>query len=81
MFQFERNLLHKYLKWGTREKTSHLRNRSETKCLKTNLFTYLCSYRSSIRVTMTGNINVYKTTWKNGNKEYNEKYICCSFTI
>ena len=26
---------------------------------------------------MTGNNNVYKTIWKSGNKEYNEKYICC----
>ena len=26
----------------------------------------------SNRITMTGN-NVYKTIWKNGNKEYNEK--------
>ena len=30
---------------------------------------------------MTENNNVYKTIWKNGNKEYNEKYICCFFTI
>ena len=30
---------------------------------------------------MTGNNNVYKTIWKNGNKEYNEKYICCFITI
>ena len=30
---------------------------------------------------MTGNNNVYKTIWKNGNKEYNDKYICCFFTI
>ena len=30
---------------------------------------------------MEGNNNVYKTIWKNGNNEYNEKYICCFFTI
>ena len=30
---------------------------------------------------MTGNNNVYKTMWKNGNKDYNEKYICCFLTI
>ena len=30
---------------------------------------------------MAGNNNVYKTIWKNGNKEYNEEYICCFFTI
>ena len=30
---------------------------------------------------MTGNNIVYKTIWKNGNKKYNEKYICCFFTI
>ena len=30
---------------------------------------------------MTRNDSVYKTIWKNGNKEYNEKYICCFFTI
>ena len=30
---------------------------------------------------MAGNSNVYKTIWKNGNKEYNEKYICCFFVI
>ena len=30
---------------------------------------------------MTGNNNIYKTIWKNGNKECNEKYICCFFTI
>ena len=30
---------------------------------------------------MVENNNVYKTIWKNGNKKYNEKYICCFFTI
>ena len=30
---------------------------------------------------MKGNDNVYKIIWKNGNKEYNEMYICCLFTI
>ena len=30
---------------------------------------------------MTGNNNIYETIWKNGNKEYNEKHICCFFTI
>ena len=40
---------------------------------------YLCSYKSLIRVTMTGNNNVYKTIWKKGNKESSEKYICCFF--
>ena len=29
---------------------------------------------------MTGNNKVSKTIWKNGNKEYNEKYKCCLFT-
>ena len=30
---------------------------------------------------MTGNNNVYKAIWENGNKEYNEIYICFFFTI
>ena len=30
---------------------------------------------------MTGNNNVYKTIWKNEDKEYDEKYICCFITI
>ena len=30
---------------------------------------------------MTGNNNACKTIWLNGNKEYNQKYICCFFTI
>ena len=54
--------------WAGVEKISHL-------------FAYLCSYKSPMGVTMTGNNNVYKTIWKNGNKKYNEKYICCFFTI
>ena len=47
----------------------------------TNLFAYLCSYKSPKGVTMTGNNNVYKTIWKNRNKGYNKKCICCFFTI
>ena len=30
---------------------------------------------------MIENNNVYKTIWKNGNKDNNEKYICCFFMI
>ena len=30
---------------------------------------------------MIGNNNVNKTIYKSGNKKYNEKYICCFFTI
>ena len=40
-----------------------------------NLFAYLCTYKSLIYITMTGN----KTIWKNGNREYNEKCIYCFF--
>ena len=67
--------------WAGVEKISHLSNRTETKWSKINLFAYLCSYKPLIGVTMTGNNKVYKTIWKNGNKEYNEKYICCFLTI
>ena len=56
-------------------------NRNETKWSKRNLFAYLCFYKSPIRVNMTGNNNAHKTIRKNGNKEYNEKYICCFFTM
>ena len=49
--------------------------------IQDKFFAYLCSYKSPKGVTMTGNNNVYKTKSKNGNKEYNEKYICCFFTI
>ena len=56
-------------------------NSNETKRPKTNLFACLCRYKTSIGVTMTGDNYVYKTIWKNGNKEYNEKYISCFFTI
>ena len=66
--------------WAGVEKISNLSNRNETKWSKTNLFAYLCSYRSLKGVTMTGNNNVYKTIWRNESKEYNEKYICCFFT-
>ena len=69
------------VQWAWGEKISHLSNRNETKWSKTNLFAYLCSYKSSIRVTMTGNNNVYKTIWKKGNKEWYKKYMCCFFTI
>ena len=70
------------MQWARGEKISHLSNRNETKkWSKTNLFASLCSYKSSIRVTVTGNNNVYKKILKNGNKEYNEKCICCFFTI
>ena len=41
----------------------------------------LCSDKFSIRVTVIGNNNVNQTICKNGNKKYNEKYICCFFTI
>ena len=63
------------------EKITHVSGRNETKLSKTNLFAYLYSYKCPIGVTMTGNNNVYKTIWKNGNKYYNEKYICSFFTI
>ena len=56
-------------------------NRNETKWFKTNLFAYLCFYKSSIRVTMTGNNKVYKKNMQNINKKYNEKDMCCFFTI
>ena len=59
----------------------NLSNKKETKWSKKNLFAYLCSYKSIAGATMTGNNNVYKTMWKNGNKDYNEKYICCFLTI
>ena len=55
--------------WARVEKISHLSNKNETKRSKTNLFAYLCSYKSP--VTMAGNNNVYKTIWKKENKEYN----------
>ena len=67
--------------WARVEKITHLSKRNETKWSKTNLFAYLCSCKSTKGVTMEGNNNVYKTIWKNGNNEYNEKYICCFFTI
>ena len=67
--------------WVGGEKISHLSNRNEIKWSKTNLFAYLYSCKSSIWVTMTGNNNVYETIWKNGNNEYNEKYICYIFMI
>ena len=69
------------MQWAGVETISHFCNRNETKWSKTNLFAYLCYYKSSIRVTMTGNNSIYKTIWKNGNKEYNEKYICCFSAI
>ena len=62
-------------------KNSHLCNRDKTKWSKRNLFAFLCSYKFPKLVTMTRNNNVYKTIWKNRDKEYNEKYICCFFTI
>ena len=53
---------------GWRRKRSHLSNKTETKLSMTNLFPYLCSYKSSIPVTMIneGNNNVYKNMekWK-----------------
>ena len=79
--QFEKNLLHKCVQWAGKVKISHLFNRSETKWSKKKLFAYLYCYKSSIRITMIENNNVYKIIWKNGNKEYNEKYICCFFTV
>ena len=30
---------------------------------------------------MTGNSNIFKTIWKNGNKEHDDKYVCCFFMI
>ena len=66
------------MQWAREDKISHLSNRNETKS-KTNVFAYLCSYISSIRVTMPENNNFFKTISKNGNKEYNEKYICGFF--
>ena len=72
-----------YINVGRRgEKISHLSNRNEKrKWSKTNLFANLCSYKSAMRVTMTGNNNVYKTIWKSGNEKYNDKYICYFFTM
>ena len=67
--------------WAGVEKMSHLSNRNETKWSKTNLFAYLCSYKSLKGVSMTGNSNVFKTIWKNGNKEHDDKYISCFFMI
>ena len=67
--------------WAGVEKMSHLSNRNETKWSKTNLFAYLCSYKSLKGVTMTGNSNVFKTISKNGNKEHDDKYISCFFMI
>ena len=55
--------------------------RNETKWSKTNTFAYLCFHKSSIRVIVTGNNNVYKTIFKNKNKEHNKKYIRCFFMI
>ena len=63
-----------------KRKYSHLSTRNETKWSKANLFATLCSYKSSIRVTITENNNVCKTIWKNRNKKCNKKYICCFFT-
>ena len=48
--------------------------------IQNKIFAYLCCYKSSTQATI-GNNNVYKTTWKNGNQEYNEKYIRYFFTI
>ena len=67
--------------WAGVEKISHLSNGNEKKWSKTNLFAYLCSDKSPKGVTMRGNNNLYKIIWKNRNKECNEKYICCFFTI
>ena len=60
------------------EKISHLSNRTK-QWSKTSLFAYLCS-RSPIGVTMTRNNDPYEI-WTTGNKEYNDKYMCCFFTI
>ena len=67
--------------WAGVEKISRLSNSSKTEWSKTNLFAYICSCSSLKGVTMTENNNVNKTIWKNRNKEYNEKYICCFFTM
>ena len=67
--------------WARVEKISHLSDRKRIKWSKTNLFAYLCSYKSPKGVTMTENNNDYKTVWKNGNKEHYEKHICCFFAI
>ena len=48
---------------------------------KDKFIAYLCFYKSLKGVTMAENNNVYKSIWKNGSKEFNEKYICCFFTI
>ena len=56
-------------------------NSITTKMIQENLIGISLLLRISKRITMTGNNNVYKTIWKNGNKEYNEKYICCFLTI
>ena len=49
--------------------------------IKEKLFAYLWSYKSPIWVTIAGNDNVYKTIWRNENKEYNQRYICSFLTI
>ena len=60
----KKSLLHKWNVWAGIEKTSHLSNRNETKWFKTNLFAYLCSYKSPIGITLAGNNNVYEKVWK-----------------
>ena len=80
-FSLKKKLQQRCVQWARGEKISHLFNRNKTKWSKTNLSVCLCFYKSSIRVIMTRNDNVYKATCKNGNKENNKKYICCFFTI
>ena len=63
------------------EKISHFSNGNEANWSKTNLSAYLFFCKSPKGVTMIGNNNFYKTIWENGNKEYNEKYICCFIAI
>ena len=54
---------------------------NETKLSKVDLFAYLCFYKTPIGATMSLNNSIYKTIWENGKKVYNEKYICCFFTV
>ena len=68
--------------WVGVEKVSHLSNKNQTRQdSRQNLFAYLCSCKSPKGVTITGNNNVFEIIWKKGNKEYNEKYISCFFTL
>ena len=67
--------------WAGVEKISHVSNRSETKKIEKKLICISLLLQTSKRSHCDRNSNVYKTIWKNGKKEYNEKYISYFFTI